>query len=314
MLPWRNLQLDILPPLGAGKGPSVTMKTDSPGMPTSLKANTLLTAALAAVFYLFYMFAKHDPRLSAVAPFLNDPYDAIGSFAAISSVLLVLLALVRAFWPYRTLPTEAQCLFLSRIQLAIALAVLITLASDLVAMVRHPSLWLGTPAAGELVALLGGVAVGVIVVIYLVRRSLRDITLPVRQRWPVAVAVSLVALLTLAVYPESLIQTMIGHLFTIGLAVLLLFASLAVFDIALAPFVTEKPTVPARWRSFFAWLLVLLVAVGIGLLVFLTEIHEGGVRGVPLGRIATLFAVLVGVGTYGILLGYARLRQPLRLW
>jgi hypothetical protein len=280
-------------------------------MPTSLKATTLLGAALAAVFYLFFMFAKHDPRLSAVAPFLNDPYDAIGSFAAIASGLLVTLTLVRAWRPYRTPPSETQQVFLGRTQLAIALAVLITLAADLVAMVRHPSQWLGTPHTGELVALLGGVAVAAFGVSYLVRRSTRGITLPVGHRWPAAVAVSLVALFMLAVYPERLVQTTVGHLITIGTGVLLLFAPLSALDTALLPFAIDKPAAPARWRTASAWLLVLLVAVGIGLLVFLAETHEGGV---PLARVAILFAVLVGVGTAGIVIGYACLRNPLGLW
>src|SRR5262249_31146582 len=127
----------------------MTVKTDRSSMPASLKSTTLLSAALAVVFYLFFMFAKHDPRLSTVAPFLNDPYDAIGSFAAIASALLVILALTRTWRPYRAQPTAAQQVFLSRTQLAIALAALITLASDVVAMARHPSLWMGTPFTGE---------------------------------------------------------------------------------------------------------------------------------------------------------------------
>jgi hypothetical protein len=149
-------------------------------VPTILKANTLLSAALAGVFYLFFMFAKHDPLLCAVIPFLNDPYDAVGSFAAISSILLVLNALVQSFRPYRTPPTEEQKVYLIRTQMAIALAALITLVSDLVAMARHAVMWLRTSVAGELIVLLGLVAVGAIVVVYLIRRSMNMIDLPMR--------------------------------------------------------------------------------------------------------------------------------------
>jgi hypothetical protein len=279
-----------------------------------MKATTLLSAALAAVFYLFFMFAKHDPRLSTVAPFLNDPYDAIGSFAAIASALFVILALARTWWPYRKQPTEAQHVFLGRTHLAIALAALITLVSDLVAMVRHPSLWLGTPYAGELVALLGGMALADVVVIYVVRRLARNSRLPMRRRWPAAVALTGAATFVLAVYPEGLIQTMLGHLVTIGVGALLLFAPLSALDTALLPVVVDEPIRPARWRSAYAWLLVVALALGIGLLVFLAETHEGGIQGAPLGRVATLFAVLVGIGVYGIVLGYACLRKPLGLW
>jgi hypothetical protein len=151
-------------------------------MPTIFKANTLLSAALAAVFYLFFMFAKHDPLLSAVIPFLNDPCDAVGSFAVISSILLVLIALVRAFRPYRTRPTEEQQVYLIRTQMVIALVALITLVSDLVATARSAALWLETSVAGELLVLLGVVSVSAIVVASLIRRAMSGINLPTHTR------------------------------------------------------------------------------------------------------------------------------------
>jgi hypothetical protein len=282
-------------------------------MPVFFKMNTLLTTALAATFYLFFMFAKHDPALSAVAPFLHDPYDAIGSFAAIVSILLVLLALVRAFRPYRSPPAEERKVFLVRTQMAIALAALITLAADAVAMARHTSLWLGTPLADELLALLGGMAVCALAVAYVIRRSMRGIKLPVRPAWRGAAAVSLVAILILSVYPESLIQSMPGHLFTIFVGIFLLFAPMAVLDTALVPYVVEATPARTRWQKAYPWLLALLFAFGIGLLVFLGETSEGGGQGVPLARITTVFAVFVGAGTVGILTGYLFLRKPLGL-
>jgi hypothetical protein len=281
-------------------------------MPTFLKVNTLLSAVLAATFYFFFMFAKHDPALSAVIPFMNDPYDAVGSFAAISSILLVLIAVVRTFRPYRAAPTEELKVYLARTQMAIALAALITLGSDLVAMVRYAPMWLGTSVAGELIALLGVVAVGAVVVVSSIHRSMRGIHLPRRTRWLAAVCVSLVALLILAVYPESLIHNSLGGLFTIVVGMLLLFAPLSVLDIALIPFVPESTAVArARWQKALPWLLVLLVAFGVGVLAFLGEASREGAGSVPLARVAMVFAVFVGVGTVGIVTGYAFLRKPL---
>jgi hypothetical protein len=283
-------------------------------MPAYLKVNTLLSGALAAALYLFFMFAKHDPMLSAVVPFLNDPYDAVGSFAAISSVLLVMIALVRAFRPYRTPSTETQKVYLIRTHMAIALAALITLVADGVAMVRHSSLWLETRFAGELLALLGGMTVGVVVATYLIRRTLSGIKLPTRARWKGAGAVSLLAILILAVYPENLIGDTSGHLFTIFVGMLLLFAPMAALDTALVPFAVERTTVVrARRHTVYPWILVLLFAFGIGVLAFLGETSEGGGRGVPLARVALVFAIFVGTGTLGVLIGYAFLRKPLGL-
>jgi hypothetical protein len=283
-------------------------------MPTHFKVNTLLSAALAGVFYVFFMFAKHDSMLSTVAPFLNDPYDTVGSFAAIASILLVLLVLVRAFRPYRTTPTEEQKVYLIRTQMAIVLSALITLASDAVAMARHAEMWMGTPLTGELLALLGGVATCAVAVAYCIRRSMSVITLPRRLRWKGAIAVSLVAILILAVYPEALIQNLFGHLFTIAVGIALLFAPLSVLDMALVPFDPEETTeVRARRRSVYPWIVALLIALSIGLLVFLGETREGGGQSVPLARIALVFGVFVGAGTAGILVGYAFLRKPLGL-
>ncbi len=283
-------------------------------MPARFKVNTLLSAILAAVLYLFFMFAKHDPMLSTVAPFLNDPYDAIGSFATISSILLVIIALVRALRPYPSPPTEERKVFLIRTHMAIALAVLITLAADLVAMARHPSLWLRSPLAGELIALLGGIIAFALAAVLLIRRSMSGITVPTRLTWRGAIAVSLLALLILAVYPENLIDMLYGHLFTIFVGMLLLFAPMAALDIALVPAAMASTAVVQTRRAKAApWIIALLLAFGVGLLVFLGEAGEGGGRSVPLVRIATVFAVFVGMGTLGILVGYAFLRKPLGL-
>jgi hypothetical protein len=61
-------------------------------------------------------------------------------------------------------------------------------------------------------------------------------------------------------------------------------------------------------------MVVLLFAFGIGLLAFLGETSEGGGRGVPLARLATVFAVFVGAGAVGVVMGYAFLRKPLGLF
>lgn len=284
-------------------------------MSAFFKTNTLLSAVLAATFYLFFMFAKHDPVLSVIVPFSNDPYDSVGSFAAIASAILVIIALVRAFRPYRNPATDGQKVFLIRTQIAIALAALITAVTDLIAMLRHLAIWLGTPQAVELIVLLSGITIYAVAMGYLAQRSGRGINLPVHNRWKSAFAVSLIAIIILAVYPENLIQGIYGHLFTIFVGMLLLFVPMSALDIALVPFDTETMiSRNAHARRVYEWIIVLLLALGIGLIVFLVEASEGGGSGAPLVRVAVIFAVFVGGGVLGILIGYAFLRKPLGLF
>ena len=86
---------------------------------------------------------KARPALRDVIPFGDDPYDAAGSFGVIVGMLIALLSLVRAFRPYREAPSTAQRTYLVRSQEAVVLVVFLTLASDVVAMGRHPSMWFG---------------------------------------------------------------------------------------------------------------------------------------------------------------------------
>lgn len=283
-------------------------------MTRSFKMNTLVCTVLAGLFYGSFMFAKHDPRLSTVAPFLNDPYDAIGSFAVISSIIFVAIALVRAFRPYPLQPRDEQKVFLARTQMAIVLAVLITTASDSIAMLRHVPAWAGTPYQGELIGLLSAMIVATIVTGYLVRHSLQGVLLPLQRHWKTTVWIILLAILILALYPEQLIQGKYGHLFTIFVGMLLLFWPLSALVTTLIPFDIAKAAVgQTSLRKVYAWVMVIVFSLGIGLLAFLGEASEGGGSGVPLRRMMVVFAVFLGTGALGIVIGFAFLRKPLGL-
>ena len=47
-------------------------------MPKQYKVNACLTFVLAVLFYLFWQISKHQPALSQVNAFAEDPYDAVG--------------------------------------------------------------------------------------------------------------------------------------------------------------------------------------------------------------------------------------------
>jgi hypothetical protein len=126
-------------------------------MPSKFKINALIILALAALFYFFFMTAKHDPALSAVNAFAEDPYDAIGSFGVQAAAFIGILSTMRAFRLYRgNPPSDEQKVFLARTQVLAVLAVIVTLAGNIVAMARYPSIWIGSPYGYRLAALLSG--------------------------------------------------------------------------------------------------------------------------------------------------------------
>jgi hypothetical protein len=112
--------------------------------------------------------------------------------------------LARAFRPYRKQPpTKAQCVYLVRSQEAVALAVLLTLLADTVALARHPSLWARAVSGRELIVLLGGVAVIALGVQSVVRNSQRQMADTRSTPWGRAIFTLLLATFVLAVCPNN---------------------------------------------------------------------------------------------------------------
>src|SRR5579884_3555186 len=186
-------------------------------MPRSLKIYTCLTIVLAVLFYLFFQVSKHQPALSQVNAFADDPYDAIGSFAVQFALFTALLSLLRAFRPYQSQQAlDSQELLLVRGAIFSCLSVMITLIGDVVAMARHPSIWMGLSAGYMLAALVGGMALFTALVGWLLvsweRKMHSSHTTGARIR---AICVSALSLLILVLYPESWRQTTYGELFTV---------------------------------------------------------------------------------------------------
>ena len=165
------------------------------------KRNAAIVVALAALFWWSFLFAKHDPALRNAIPFGDDPYDAIGSFGVIAGILLAMLSLFRAFRPYRKTPSGLQQIYLMRAQEAVVLAVFITLASDLVAMARHPALWIGAASRDRLIALLGGMALFTALAQMLIGSAQGKSAESGAKRWKAITAAGLSVVLVLAVYP-----------------------------------------------------------------------------------------------------------------
>lgn len=191
----------------------------------NLKIGSLFIFALAALFYFFFMYTKHDPALSAVNAFADDPYDAVGSFGIQAAAILGILSLVRAFRGSHRYaePTEHRR-FLLRAQMAAILSVAVTLAADALAMLRHPSRWMGLPAGPKLLGLLAGVAVPTIAIGFWIHRNAvaggRSIS---RHTLTRTIIVSVFLVLVLLLYPEHFRRGLIGVLFTAFAGTVVLF-------------------------------------------------------------------------------------------
>jgi hypothetical protein len=290
-------------------------------MGLKLKFNTIIVLAIALLFNRFFMFTKHDPALSAIMPFGEDPYDSTGSVAMIVGDLLAMLSLVRAFRPRRAgYITPLSKLFLARTHMAIAIAPLVALAGDTVAMVRHPFVWSGKPATGELVALMAGMAAVSIAGLLLVRSSMQGINLPEPQnRWKGALVITMLCVLALAFYPEGVIQSIPLHFLTIVAGFVLFLAPQSALTVALLPNDTRESRAgdragTGRFNRWIQWATIAALGIAIGALILMTEIFAEGNTGLPFRKLLLLSAIFIGSGTSALLIAFAFLREPLGLF
>ncbi len=285
-------------------------------MPIAAKRNALLVFALSCLFSWSFFFAKHSPALRHIISFGEDPYDAVGSFAVIVGTLLTLLSLVRALRPYRYAPSATQRTFLLRSQDAVVMTIFLTIASDLVAMARHPSLWITSESRNLLIALLAGLAV-LTAMVHTVILASRETTSPHHAKSRAQAAAStLAAILILALYPEHLVESTATHLLTVLAADFLLFAPIRLLLKALIPIDSTSGTTNNNSAPSLSprghWLIVILTGASIGAGAFLLEISEGTTT-LPYLRLALVGSVFTGLGLSGVLIAYALLRQPLGL-
>lgn len=292
---------------------SPSLSAQEKTMPNSLKWNALMVTGLAVFSWCVFMFAKHDSALGPIIPFSDDPYDAVGSFAVIGSALLAVLCLFRAFRPRRTEASVAAKLYLLRAEVAIVLAAYAMVASDVIAMVRHPSAWLGAPAAKELIALIASLAVLATGTLLLIQRSSQWPRAAGRPLWTKAIVVAAACILILFFYPERLISTFLTHLLTIVFSDVMLFAPIGFLLPAMVPWELSEASggAPEQRRvAWVRWAIVLLVGLGLGFVILIGEMKEGGP---PAGRLLLVSAVYLGLTITGLFVAYAFLSKPIGL-
>jgi hypothetical protein len=320
-----------------------------------LKVSALLTFVLAVLFYLFFQISKHQPALSQVNAFADDPYDAIGSFGVQFALFTALLSLLRAFRPYqagRVLDSQERLLL--RGAYLSCLSVAVTLASDIVAMIRHPVIWVGEPAGYVLAALIVGMALFTALVMWQLHYATQNRRSPFTPgAWTRAIGIFFVSLLILAFYPESWRQSVPGELLTVLVGAALLFVPLWAVGTAIpisagaffedfiddliavyrwlkahiGPFVVlcslfEKILnwsfvhAVLRWLNprTHTWNLIILIGIVMGMVLALGETLGEGGGLHQIGRFAMIAAIFISLECIAVLLGYALLAKPLGLF
>jgi hypothetical protein len=206
-------------------------------MSRSVKVSALLTLGLAILLYLFFDSSKHFLVLSQVNPFADDPYDSVGSFAVQLAPFFALIAILRAFRPYQTEKArDRQLVLYARAAYFSCLAVALTLVADIIAMLRHPSLWLGVAAGYVLLGLIGIMVLLTTLVFWSIYRATRALSLHAPlQGWAKAGIFSLAGILLLALYPEELRQMVGGEILTIAVGIFFLFVLVWAIGTAITP-------------------------------------------------------------------------------
>lgn len=215
-------------------------------MPKQYKVNACLIAVLAVIFYLFWQVCKQQPALAQVATFTEDPYDAVGSFATQFALFTALLTMIRAFRPYQSNAVGVgQQLLVARGAYYTCLAVAVTLGADVVAMLRYPSVWIGSPAGYALTALVVGMTLLTALMAWSIHRAIQGSESKVslaRRGWVLAVGISLVGAIICAVYPQNWRQNFPVRgfgtafiLFTAFVGMIIFFASLWAWGRAISP-------------------------------------------------------------------------------
>ena len=291
------------------------------GISLRLKLVALADSGLAAAFYLFFMFTKHNLQLRTIIPFGDDPYDAVGSFSMIFSIILAGLGLLRAFRPYgKRRPSALTRRFLARTEAAVPVGILMTLLVDAMAMARHLSQWAGKSGTVELVALWVGMAAISFLVLFMVPKSAEENrSTNVAHRARRAFLLVLTSMLVLALFPESLIQSISFHLLTIAFSFVLIAALQQAGVVALIPLpasADEKDLASESLspRAWMPWIGAACAGAAIGAFAFAAEVLNEDAGKLPSIRMLLVSSIFVGSGMAAMLVGFGFFKKPLGLF
>jgi len=192
------------------------------------KFATVMICLLTLVFWIFFDASKHDPTLMKANVFVQDPYDAVGSFGIQLAMLSALISFVRILRPYPQGITLNHLLLILRGNAVALLSIAVTLTADMIAMVRYLSEWTSSSTGWILALLIGGLMALTAWAGWMVFHMGRTLNLLSGYRaWGKTAAVCLVGFVVLAFYPDAWRQSIHGGILTalVGMALLFLLSS-----------------------------------------------------------------------------------------
>ena len=298
------------------------------------------------MFVLFFDFSKHNAALAPLNPFLEDPFDAVGSFAIQLSSAAALLALLRILRPYpRGVSLKNMALILN-CNLTALMAMLVTLISDSTALIRFFPKWIGFSAGWLLASLiLGLLAVTTIILQRILFLGLSIKWFSKLRNWPQTLSVGLAGLIIMAFYlpawrrgiAGSVISAVLGMVFFLVITAL---STRMIFPEVRSPYEDLLDDLQAcyRWikqhtfrlkpvyrgvEGFFnlrityklvqafnprkhPWRLIFLLALFAAAGLILAEFIPEGAP--AKGNRLLVFSVYIGLETAGVLLGYKLFR------
>jgi hypothetical protein len=211
------------------------MNLTANSQPTSLKSNSAVIIALITVF----LITKHSLVALNVPPLRSDPCDAVGAFALITIIFIVITSLVRAFDRHpKSLSSALLPLYLLRSQQAVVLAVFITIAADVVALGRHTAMWVNLVSPTYLLVLLGNLAVIGVTAQFLIFVVQRTPSQTQSIRWSLVVFTALFAIAVLVFCPEwpHDHDSTTAHILTVAIGALMVFVPMRLLLPELVPY------------------------------------------------------------------------------
>lgn len=272
---------------------------------------------------MFFFAAKHQPALAKLAPFGDDPYDAVGSFAVQVAVVAAALSGLRAVRSHGSagIPEIRSSLILRGAVIS-ALAIFIAVLADLVAMIRYPEVWLGRAAGLELGLFLIVLALAAFVGAGRLARGVPGAGANAATARGRAALIAAAGALLLGFYPRTWRHGFAGAVLTAVFGMALLFAWTWALAKVLVPGDTgdtddllddlHAPKPVARWLRAHPWRCVVWSAVIGGLALALLEALGEGLPA-SARRALLVLGVFTGIEGLGIVLGFALFRRQLGL-